>query len=194
MGSDGELHRKQCKRWDVPYDAHYLTFSCYRRQPFFRSTRTCRWFLEFLDAARDRHAFHVWAWVLMPEHVHLLIWVPNETPIRAILKSIKFPMARHAILWAKQNAPRRMGALELHGEEGVLGYRFWQRGGGYDRNLRSPHDVHEKIRYIHENPVRRRLVERIEDWSWSSWRAFTAAVNVPLRIDRESIPTVVNFD
>ncbi|MCE5279577.1 MAG: transposase [Planctomycetaceae bacterium] len=187
----GEKHRKLCQRWDVPYGVHYLTFSCYRRQPFFGSERTCRWFLECLDQARARQGFHLWAWVIMPEHVHALISIPNEAQISAILRSIKYPLARRAILWAKENRPDRMGSMEVIGPDGIVSYRFWQRGGGYDRNMRSTRDVHEKIRYIHNNPVRRELVRRPEDWPWSSWRANQTREDIPLRIDRETIPILV---
>jgi putative transposase len=54
--------------------------------------------------------------------------------------------------------------------------------------------VHEKIRYVHKNPVRRGLVDRAGDWPWSSYRAFTEGVDEPLALDRETIPVVVNYD
>jgi putative transposase len=71
---------------------------------------------------------------------------------------------------------------------GKVTHRFWQRGGGYDRNLRSVPDVHEKIKYIHENPLRRGLVARAEDWPWSSARAWATGMNQPIRIDWEMLP------
>jgi len=194
MATEGEIRRKRCRRWDRPFDAHFLTFSCYRRRPFFRSDRTCRWFLECVERARSRHGFHLWAWVIMPEHVHLLIWIGDGARISAILKSLKFPLARRAILWAKENAPDRLGALELQRPDGSVSYRFWQRGGGYDRNMRSVEDVHEKMRYIHENPLRRGLAVQPEDWPWSSWRAHATGEGSPIEIDRESIPTIINLD
>ncbi len=46
--------------------------------------------------------------------------------------------------------------------------RFWQVGGGYDRNIISQKEMEEKIEYIHQNPVRRGLVKRATDWMWSS--------------------------
>jgi putative transposase len=73
---------------------------------------------------------------------------------------------------------------------GLVRYRFWQRGGGYDRNIWSLGEVLEKVRYIHENPLRRGLVDRPEQWPWSSWRAWECGVDEPLPIDRHSLPWV----
>ena len=64
-----------------------------------------------------------------------------------------------------------------------LTYRFWQRGGGYDRNLRSAKDVYEKIAYNHDNPVRRGLVARSEDWPSSSAREWITREPGPVPID-----------
>lgn len=190
MTSDKNVHRKRCRRWNTPGDAHCLTFSTYCCRPFLRSERTCRWLVEALDAARDRRGFHLWGWVIMPEHVHLVIWVPGPATVQSILRSIKFPMARRAIAWARRESPEGLAALTVCHANGPKSYRFWQRGGGYDRNLRSPRDAHEKIRYIHGNPVRRGLVRRAGDWPWSSWRAYELDVDGPLRLDRDSLPAL----
>ena len=78
--------------------------------------------------------------------------------------------------------------------DGQASYRFWQRGGGYDRNLWSPEEIHEKIHYIHANPVRRGLVVRPEDWPWSSVHDYTGSTNRPMAtpsspsIDRVLLP------
>ena len=66
--------------------------------------------------------------------------------------------------------------------------RFWQRGGGYDRNILSVDELHEKIKYIHNNPVRRELVTCPADWEWSSYRAWEHGVDKPLQIDRNTFP------
>ena len=71
-------HRKRVKHFDIPGHAHLLTFSCFRRMPFLSKDRTRRWFLEALGAARSALEFDLWAWVIMPEHVHLLIYPRRE--------------------------------------------------------------------------------------------------------------------
>jgi len=77
---------------------------------------------------------------------------------------------------------------------GKRAHRFWQRGGGYDRNLRTVADIYEKIDYIHANPVRRRLVAEPEAWPWSSCRAWQTGEDEPMPIDRDSLPTFMASD
>ena len=73
-------------------------------------------------------------------------------------------------------------------------YRFWQRGGGYDRNLRTVADIYEKIEYVHNNPVRRGLAASAEEWPWSSCRAWQNGGNVPIAIDRGSLSSLLPAD
>jgi putative transposase len=66
---------------------------------------------------------------------------------------------------------------------GELHYRFWQRGGGYDRNITDPATLRTMIEYIHNNPVRRGLVRYPADWPWSSARFYEGYRDVPVRMD-----------
>ncbi len=67
-------------------------------------------------------------------------------------------------------------------------YRFWQRGGGYDRNLTEPHTISAEIDYLHMNPARRGLCERAVDWHWSSAADYLAVRQGPLVLHPESLP------
>ena len=67
--------------------------------------------------------------------------------------------------------------------------RFWQPGGGYDRNVVQFTTLQKMIDYIHMNPVRRGLVERPEDWHWSSARWYAGIRPVPIEIDA-TIPMI----
>lgn len=130
----------------------------------------------------------------MPEHVHMIIWIPTEATISGILKSVNSSLSRRALYWVRKQTPRQLPLFRYVRPDGTVEHRFWQAGGGYERLLRSPHDVHEKIRYIHANPVRRGLVSREEDWQWSSAQAYATGVDGLLRLDRQFIPTVMNYD
>ena len=70
---------------------------------------------------------------------------------------------------------------------GRYSHRFWQRGGGYDGNLWSIDNIRVKIKYIHENPVRRKLVTSPSDWPRSSYNAREIGDGHTLRIDRDSL-------
>ena len=62
--------------------------------------------------------------------------------------------------------------------------RFWQKGGGFDRNVRNLGEFRREVRYIHRNPVKRGLVERPEDWKWSSVRWWMDRREGELECDR----------
>src|SRR5262245_9377649 len=93
-------HRKTIRHFDIPGDAHFLTFSCYRRLPLLSKDRTRRWLVEAIDRARTKFRFDLWAWVVMPEHVHLLI-NPRAAEYRtaAILSAIKRPVGERAVAY-----------------------------------------------------------------------------------------------
>ncbi len=186
-------HRKTCRRYDIPGDAHFLTFSCYKRLPLLARDRSRQWLLEALTLGRTRGQFQLWAYVIMPEHVHLVIW-PQDAPISSILTTIKKSTSNKALNWLEANAPEFLPQLADRQPNGKVAHRFWQRGGGYDRNLRSVSDIHEKIRYVHQNPVRRGLVSVATDWLWSSAHAWATGEDEPLAIDRHSVPRLGPLD
>ena len=184
MGTD-EVHRKSCHRWNTPWHAHELTFSCYRRRPFLSADRTRMLFVSAVDQARARLGFHVWAYVIMPEHVHLLVWPGKEDySISQILKSIKQSVARRAIGWIRANRPTSLRLFETG--QPTKPYQFWQDGGGYDTNIRTAEALRNKITYVHRNPVARDLVTQMQEWKWSSARDWAGVGPGPLRIDMES--------
>jgi len=178
-------HRKTCKRYDIEGQAHCLTFSCFRRQPFLSRPRCCQWLAEAIEAGRTSRLYDLLGFVFMPEHVHVVVLPRPEVRISRILVAMKAPVAKRAVLWIRANAPDSLMSMEDRQPNGQCHYRFWQRGGGYDRNLRTTEDVREKIRYIHANPIRRGLVATADDWHWSSYRAWQTGEDVPIPIDRE---------
>ena len=180
--------RKSCRRWNDSGHAHSLTFSCFRRQPLLAGDRSRQWMLDGIEQARTEHQFHVWAYVVMPEHVHLLIWPEAEYSISAILKTMKQSVSRKALLFVRRQAPEFLMQMEDKRPNGQSSYRFWQRGGGYDRNLTEPKTIWQAVDYIHANPVRRKLCERAVDWSWSSAVEWEQPGSGLLRVDRDSIP------
>ena len=186
--------RKTRKIYDREGDAHFITFSCYRRLPLLTKERTRQWMVDAMDLSRQKNPFELWAWVIMPEHVHLVLLPQNDVRIASILTTMKQSVSRQAMIWLKENAPDFMERLLDEPPGGKRSYRFWQRGGGYDRNLRSTRDIHEKIRYVHWNPVKRGLVNRPEEWIWSSAKAWGEGSEELIRIDRGSVPTLSVLD
>lgn len=186
-------------------EPHFLTFSCYHRLKLLSKDRTRHWFLQALSEARSLHGFHLWAWVIMPEHVHVLLWPPYQLiscdsaaskqtgsgvgTIRGILSSIKRPVANKAIAYLKRKAPNYLKKLEVQ-DRGRTSYRFWQAGSGYDENITEPQALHQIVEYIHMNPVRRGLVDRPEQWRWSSAADWLRKSDSMLHVDR-TIPELL---
>ena len=113
--------------------------------------------------AKQRHAFDLWAYVIMPEHVHLLVWPKEAVSISDLLSAVKQSVAKRVCLWAPSARPSLFDCMADKRPDGRVVRRFWLRGPGYDHNLWTPCEIHEKIRYIHANPVRRGLVRHPQD-------------------------------
>ncbi len=182
-----EVHRKRCRRYNSPGNAHELTFSCYRNRAFLSSDRTCQYLADSIIRARQKHDFDLWAYVFMPDHAHLLICPRKpDYSISQILLSIKQSVSRKAIIYLKKHNPNGLKSLATGQKHRP--YHFWQAGGGYDRNITSTRTIINAVRYIHNNPVRRELASSAEQWYYSSVRDWKGTGSGPISIDFDSFP------
>jgi putative transposase len=174
---------KRRVRYNEPGQPRELTFSCYRHHAFLGRNRTRAWFCEALDEARTQFAYQLWAYVVMPEHVHVLVY-PGDAPEQtsAFLQTVKEPVARKAIRHLQDHASAWLARVTVH-EGRRVRHRFWQPGGGYDRNITSTEVLRAVIDYLHANPVRRGLVARAEDCEWSSARWYAGLRPVKLEMN-----------
>ena len=174
-------HRRNCN--DQGH-AHELTFSCYKGFQFLAAERTCRWLAEAIEEARVEWRFDLWSYVFMPEHAHLIVHPRDASyDIAEIRASIKAPVGRKAIRFLVENAPHWLARITR--KRGKKTERlFWQSGGGYDRNVIEPQTLVKMIDYIHLNPVRRGLVEKPEQWQWSSAAWYLLGAEVPIIPDQ----------
>lgn len=155
--------------YNTPGHAHEITYSVYRRKNIFSNPYAGEMFLFELAAARKEFSFQLWAYVIMPNHVHLLIWpLEHDYRIDVINKAIKGRMAKRFIQFTKENCTIDLLIDYLVSEDGNKQYRVWQKGGGFDRNLWNPMAIHQSIEYIEANPVRRKLAVSPEQYRWSS--------------------------
>ncbi len=178
-------HRKTRKAWNDPGHAHFLTYSCFRRWPLLSRDRSRMWVIDALEHARRQQNLLLWAYVIMPEHVHVLLF-PNEPAyeIRHVLVALKRPVSNAARDYLRNTGEQAwLKRLTVRYPSREV-FRFWQPGGGYDRNILHEKSVAEVIDYIHGNPVRRELVSKPTDWSWSSARYWEGWGDVPIRMDK----------
>ncbi len=155
------------KRYQQSKQSHFLTFSCYRRLPLLCDERLRNLFLHSLERMRRKYRFHVYGYVVMPEHVHLLVSEPQTEALATAIQALKISVSRRAC-----SSGARAGSM------------FWQKRY-YDHNVRNYACFVEKLRYIHRNPVTRGLVQKPEDWKWSSFRHYATAELGPVEIESQ---------
>ena len=143
---------------------HFVTFGCYRRQPLLGAVTAYSVFERALEAVRLRYGLVVAGYVLMPEHVHLLVGEPSRSSLSVALQVLK------------QQTSRK---LKARGET-----QFWQRRY-HDFNVWSEEKRVEKLRYMHRNPVKRGLVATPEDWPWSSFRHYATGEAGEIEIESQ---------
>ena len=151
------------KRFHQSGQTHFVTFGCYHRRPFFTAAANKRTFEAGLERVRRSFGLCVYGYVVMPEHVHLLISEPPRATLADALKSLKQGVSR-----------RLIGAAE----------HFWQKRY-YDFNIRNHDQFVEKLRYLHRNSVQRGLCERAEDWEWSSFLQYATGCEGRVEIECE---------
>src|SRR5271157_5273963 len=137
-------------RFQESHCLHFITFTCYRRQPFLDTPRAKNVFERSLEQTRRSYRFDVIGYVVMPEHIHLLVSEPERATLARAIQALK------------QSVSQRLKAPNG---------RFWQTRY-YDFNVFTEEKRVEKLKYIHRNPVHRGLVDKPEDWPWSSYRHY----------------------
>jgi putative transposase len=138
---------------------HFVTFSCHHRFPYLGEATARELFERSLEAMRLRYGFVVSGYVVMPEHVHLLVSEPKQAILSKALQALKLSVS-------VQSRERP----------------FWQPRY-YDFNVNTEEKRVEKLRYMHRNPVKRSLVEKPEDWPWSSFRHYATGIEGTVEIE-----------
>ena len=161
--------------------SHFVTFCCYHRRRLFITDASRRIFEAALERVRRSFSLQVYEYVVMPEHVHLLLSEPDTnypTQAKIGLEWATCPQRdtlADTLKSLKQGVSRRL----LNDAE-----HFWQKRY-YDFNIRNYPQFVEKRRYIHRNPVKARLCERPEDWEWSSFRHYATGFQGRVEIESE---------
>lgn len=151
-------------------DLHFITCSCYRRRPYLGRPDWRDTFLLHFEQVRLQYLFTVVGYVVMPEHFHILISEPVLGDPSKVMFSLKKKTA-HTLLTEMREA--QLPDIPAH---------FWQKRF-YDFNVWTTKKEQDKLLYMHHNPVKRGLVERPEDWRWSSYRYYAFGEKGPVKIN-----------
>ncbi len=169
------------KRYYGKGDLHFVTFSCYRRLPLLATERARNLFVKELARVRKEYGFQLVGYVVMLNHVHLLMSEPRKGTPSTVLQMLKQRVSRKM---RRKNKRRDESQMDLPFDEGGQELEaFWQERF-YDFNVFRPGKLKEKLNYMHANPVIRGLVEHPKDWPWSSWTFYFDGKNVLVPIDR----------
>lgn len=150
-------------RYQQTGEFHFLTFSCFRRRPYLAAVAVMELFEDALERVRRRYLFAVAGYVVMPEHVHLLVNEPQRALLSKAIQALKLSVSMRS-----RERP------------------FWQ-AHYYDFNVLSHEKFVEKLRYIHRNPVIRGLVASPEQWPWTSFRYYLSGEKGPVKINDTEI-------
>ena len=162
-------------------DLHFITCSCYRRLPLFASVRSKNLFVKILGEVRDRYGFLLAGYVVMPEHIHLLISEPARGTPSTLMQVLKQRVSRRL----RRDTRTRTSAAQLNLLFGRVDHclpQFWQPRF-YDFNVWSQKKFVEKLQYMHLNPLKRKLVAHPKDWPWSSFSFYRNKDPGLIRID-----------
>jgi putative transposase len=159
---------------------HFITTSCYHRRPLLGSRRNRDLLLQVLERVRKRYRFVVVGYVVMPEHVHLLLGEPERGNPSLVMQALKQGFARRLLRTLRSALDPRQGRLAAGAalEEGHI----WQHRF-YDFVVFTERKRIEKLRYMHRNPVKRGLVLEPQQWAWSSFRHYADGVHGPVLVN-----------
>jgi putative transposase len=155
---------------------HFITTSCYRRLPLLQKPQHRDLLLEVLERARRRYRFVVVGYVVMPEHLHLLLSEPERGDPSQLMQAIKQGFARRLLrrLRAASSAACSTGNDPRQGTlwDTALDHGHIWQARFYDFVVFTEKKRVEKLRYMHRNPVKRGLVLEPQQWAWSSYRHY----------------------
>nr|WP_298116502.1 transposase [uncultured Pseudomonas sp.] len=139
---------------------YFFTLVTHQRQPVLTQPRLREALRLAIERVRQGHPFSIHGWVLLPDHLHCLWQLPEgDTDY-----SRRWSMIKRL---TSQAMPELSGSISLsrnlRRESGLWQRRFWEH------RIRDEQDYRQHLDYLHWNPVRHALVERVADWPWSSY-------------------------
>jgi len=159
---------------DLPGHRHFVTFSTYQRRRFLDSPHTRNIVLEVLQRCLVVHNAGCSGFVVMPNHVHAILFGKPE-----------FQISRFMQVWKKTSSYR----LKRFFIREITHYRqlcpencpIWQ-ASFYDFNVESDKKLNEKLNYMHNNPVNAGLAATSLSWAWSSVRFYDCGEEIGVTI------------
>ncbi len=167
------------RRYDEYLHVHFLTVSCNRRLQFFRYDPVKRVFVDGMVRKGAKLGIRWVGYVVMPEHVHLLLFpmsVGADEPvgISTVLHDLKQYTGRDGkeALRSIWREVRTLGRPPMDAWALSSGAKPFWKTRAYDFNVTTEKTLHGKLDYVHRNTIARGIVQRPEQWEWSSYRYY----------------------
>jgi putative transposase len=157
------------KHYDNWGTVRFITFGTHQVESRLLEERTFCIVARHIDSIRRKYKLKLLGYVLMPDHVHMVVFPPEGVKLGRIIGELKSKSAREIFSIYPP-------------ADSEFTRSFWHKRC-YDHNCRTTETVKEKINYCHLNPVRRELVAEPGEWSWSSYNWYMGDRDVPLEMD-----------
>ena len=161
-------------------DFHYVTFVCHGRRNLLLTPTEKQTVISVLGGLVRRSSCRVSGFVIMPNHVHAILWFQDDHDLPETMKTWKRLSSHYLKIHYENHNPEYLDYLKVKRNSREL-TPFWQRRY-YDFNLGSVAKLREKLDYMHNNPVRAGIVRNAVDYKWSSalWYYKGRSVGVPI--------------
>jgi putative transposase len=166
------------RHYDHLNTVRFVTFTCFHRQKLLTEEAVIAEFQDQVIQTFRARFIKIFAYVVMPEHVHLIVHPPDSVKLGPVIGELKSKAATRILSKKLIDLPAICYVIK----KGVSRRAVWQPRC-YDHNCRTRETMIEKINYCHNNPVKRRLVKESGDWRWSSFNWYRGLKDVPLTID-----------
>jgi REP element-mobilizing transposase RayT len=173
------------KVYNLPNQVHFITTNVFQRIPIFSSIDYRKIVIQKINFYRKKYDFKLIGYVIMPDHIHLLIQSPPRQNISDIMRDLKRSVAMEIFgrlkLESKDQLLERFKLPRIKSKNHT--FSLWQRRF-IDFNIFSEKKLYEKLEYIHNNPVRGKLVSSPSDWIFSSYRNYFEEDDSIIAIDK----------
>ena len=162
--------------YDIEKHIHFVTFSCYKRRKHLQHNRAMQIVIGQMGSRLATQNGICLGFVIMPDHVHAMIWFPEIGQLSPFMNKWKEQSSKTIKAVLPEIFPKYWSKIKRADP-------IWQ-ARYYGFNIWSRKKFEEKLNYMHQNPVRAGLVDRAEDWRWSSanWYSHRKSVGIPIRL------------
>ena len=169
------------KNTDIGACYYYITGTCTEWLPLFNNPEARRIVFDEISGALAECRGFLSAYVVMPDHVHLLVYLSAGGMLHRFNRRWRGRTARRLIDLAKTRAAARLLEVMAKHANGKASYAAWKEQTR-DLAIWNPQKLYTMVDYIHANPVRRNLVEHPGEWPFSSWRFYELDETGPLEV------------